>query len=364
MNQNGESQNGESQTSASGWWIEAGAMTRIAVFVVVASGIWFMLKELAPLLRPLLLAILLCYVILPMHSRIRRDRSEFKTIAIMTGAALALVIGLGVLVTGSLISLNTELPRLTNRAKELTAGSKEWAGANLPSWAKRSLGDLDKAEGRAEQYLHSAGGTILTDTAGIFMEAVVVGIYVIFLLLEANRLRGRVRGGFDGPRAQQILSTMQTINDGIANYLKAKVRSSAILALPVTLLLFLFGVNFAVMWGLLTFLCNFIPYVGSVIACGSPILFAFLDLPPGWQPIAVSVLLILCHVMSASFVEPALIGKAVGLSPLVILISLTFWGLCWGMVGMFLAVPLTVAVKIVLANIEITKPIAVMLGDD
>ena len=157
---------------------------------------------------------------------------------------------------------------------------------------------------------------------------------------------------------------MQTINDGIANYLKAKVRSSLILAVPVTVMLFAFDVKFAILWGLLTFVCNFIPYVGSFIACGSPIIFGFLDLPLGWQPLVLALLLLSCHIASASFVEPTLIGKAVGLSPLIILMSLTFWGLCWGLVGMFLAVPLTVAAKIVLANIETTKGVAALLGDD
>jgi predicted PurR-regulated permease PerM len=104
--------------------------------------------------------------------------------------------------------------------------------------------------------------------------------------------------------------------------------------------------------------------VGSIIACRSPIVFAFLDLPPVWQPLVVAILPIGCRIASASFVEPTLIGKAVGLCPLVILMSLTFWGLCWGLVGMVRAAPLTVALKIVLANIETTRGSAAQLGDD
>jgi AI-2 transport protein TqsA len=78
----------------------------------------------------------------------------------------------------------------------------------------------------------------------------------------------------------------------------------------------------------------------------------------------VAILLICVHTASSTFVEPTLIGKAVGLSPLVILISLTLWGLCWGLVGMFVAVPLTVTLKIVLSNLEATKGMAQLLGDD
>lgn len=354
----------ENDANQSGWWVQAGTLTRVAVFVVIAAGSWFMLKELAPLLRPLLLAILLCYVILPMHSRLRQERSELKTITIMVGGGLALLVGGSILVYGSLVSMNDELPRLTQRAQDLAVGSREWSNVNLPDWLSHAIGDLFHAEAKGAQFLQRAGGVILAYTADIFLEALVVGLYVIFLLLEGRRLLKRVQGGFDVPHARQILATVQTINDGIANYLKAKVKASAILAVPVTVILFAFNVKFAILWGLLTFFCNFIPYVGSVVACGSPLIFGFLDLPLGWQPVTVAFLLIGCHASSASFVEPRLIGKAVGLSPLVILMSLTFWGLCWGLVGMFLAVPLTVTAKIVLANIETTKPLAVLLGDD
>jgi len=146
--------------------------------------------------------------------------------------------------------------------------------------------------------------------------------------------------------------------------MRAKVKTSLILAVPVGILLGVFGVKFALAWTLLTFCCNFIPYVGSVIAFSLPTLFAFLDLPFGWQPFALAGGLICCHIGTASFVEPQLIGKAVGLSPLVVLLSLTFWGICWGIVGMFLAVPLTVTMVIIMDNLEQTRPLAKLLGDE
>jgi AI-2 transport protein TqsA len=286
------------------------------------------------------------------------------TIVIMAGAAMALTIALGFLVFGSLVSMNDELPRLMHRAQDMADGSRHWSKDNLPPWASQALNDLFRAEAKGAEVLQQAGAIVLRYMADLLVEAIVVGLYVIFLLFEVKRLRKRVQGGFDSDRAKQILATVQTINDGIANFLKAKVRSSLILALPVTIILFAFGVKFAILWGLLTFICNFIPYVGSLVAYGSPVIFAFLDLPLGWQPFVVALLLLGCHVGSASFVEPMLIGNAVGLSPLIILISLTFWGLCWGLVGMFLAIPLTVALRIVLLNIETTKPIATLMGDD
>lgn len=347
-----------------GWWTQAGTLTQVAVFLVIVTASWFMLKELAVLLRPLLLATLLCYIILPLHSRIHQGYSGAKTIAIMVIGTISIVTALGLIVYGGLISLSEELPRLAHRAQEFAVQSQEWSHVNLPPWVSRHVDDLLRAESKGAQSAENIGGVVLAYAANILLETVVVGLYVVFLLLEARRLRYRVQSGFDSGQSKSILYTIRTINDGIANYLKAKVKTSAILATPVTVILLLSGVKFSAIWGLLTFLANFIPYVGTIIGLGSPLIFTFLDLPFGWLPFVVALLLIACHATSASFVEPQMIGRAVGLSPLIVLICLTFWGLCWGIVGMLLAVPLTVTIKIILANIETTKPLAVLLGDD
>jgi AI-2 transport protein TqsA len=142
------------------------------------------------------------------------------------------------------------------------------------------------------------------------------------------------------------------------------VKANTVLALPAMLVLWIFGIKFVVLWGAVTFLANFVPYLGSLVACGLPILFAFLDLGFGWQPLTAAVLLICVHVSSAYLVEPAITGKAVDLSPLVVLIALSFWGLCWGLVGMVLAVPLTAMLKIILQNAAGTRPIARLMGGD
>ena len=124
------------------------------------------------------------------------------------------------------------------------------------------------------------------------------------------------------------------------------------------------GVQSALMWGVLTFLLNFIPYLGSVIACSAPILLAFLQMESIGRPTVVAALLISIHALSAYVVEPAMTGKAVDLSPVVILVSLSFWWLCWGFTGMVLAVPLTVLGKIVLENIGFTRPFARLMAED
>ena len=146
--------------------------------------------------------------------------------------------------------------------------------------------------------------------------------------------------------------------------MRVKVQASLFLAVPITVGLWAFGVKFPVLWGLLNFFANFIPYLGSIVGFSVPVLFTFLDLDPGWQPFAAAGTVLAIHLLLAYVVEPKMTGKAVGLSPLVILVSLSFWGLCWGFIGMFLATPLTVICKIVLSHIPYTMPIAKLLGDE
>src|SRR5690606_17948537 len=118
------------------------------------------------------------------------------------------------------------------------------------------------------------------------------------------------------------------------------------------------------LWAVLTFLCNFIPYIGSVVAYVLPVGFAFLQLDLDWRPLTAAGLVLGWHLVSASVIEPMLLGRAVGLSPLVILGSLAFWGLLWGIPGMFLAVPLTVVAVIVIGQFEFTRPVATLVSGE
>jgi predicted PurR-regulated permease PerM len=150
----------------------------------------------------------------------------------------------------------------------------------------------------------------------------------------------------------------------MASYLRAKVLSSLVTALPVVAILWAFGVSFPGMWGILALIGNFIPYVGSLIALVLPVLLAFLELEPPWRPLVVLALLLLVQFVTNNFIEPRLTARAVDLSPLVVLVALAFWGLCWGAVGMVLAVPLTVMLKIVWENIALTRPLARLMAEE
>src|SRR5205085_10928872 len=133
-----------------------------------------------------------------------------------------------------------------------------------------------------------------------------------FLLLKGSRHPDRIRKAYAPARAEEILQIAGNVSEAIISYLKAKVKSSLVLAVPVGIVLWIVGVKFALLWAVLTFMCNFIPYIGTVVAYSLPVGFAFLWFGPTWEPFAAAGLLLVCHLASASVAEPMIIGNAVG----------------------------------------------------
>lgn len=333
--------------------------------VVVVAGSWWLLGQLAVVLRPLLLAVFLGYVLLPYYSRLRHRLPGPAAIGLLAGWTAAILAILVMALYGSLLGLSEELPLLKGRAVRLMDQGfafvdRQSEALGLPV-RTRSTAPAAQEDAIADAVFDTARAAA-NAAAGGLLEAATAGLYLLFLLLGAERLPDRVRDAYPTDQAAQILAVAGRINAAIVSYLKAKIKSSLILAVPVGVVLAAFGVRFAFLWAVVTFLCNFIPYLGTVVGYGLPVAFAFLQLDPGYRPAAVAVLLLVCHAASGTVVEPLVIGRAVGLSPLVILAALSVWGLLWGLPGMFLAVPLTVVLKIVLENINMTRSLGKLLG--
>ena len=136
---------------------------------------------------------------------------------------------------------------------------------------------------------------------------------------------------------------------------------SVITGIIVTLFLSLLGVDFPILWGLLAFLLNFVPNIGSVIAAIPPVLLAYVQLG-GWSATFVIFGFLIINIVIGSFIEPRYLGKGLGLSPLVVFISLVFWGWVLGPIGMLLSVPLTITAKLALEANPNTNWIAILLG--
>ena len=310
---------------------------------------------------PLFLALFLAYIVLPVGVYVKGHvRGGTRQLALLLGFCMAFA-GLAVWAYGDSVELGHHVPRLQERMKEALARAKSYTREHIPQLTEAISGTAS-AEEAGSSRLRQILEDLANSTMAVFVEALQVGLFLILIILRARHFPARIRQAFTDGQAEFLLAMAGDINAAIASYLKAKVKVNMLIAVPAMLVLWICGIKFVVLWGVLTFLACFVPYVGSLVACTFPIAFGFLDLGIVWQPLAAALLLISVHLMVTNLVEPAITGKAVNLSPVVVLIALSFWGLCWGLVGMILAVPLTAMLKIVLESMPDTRPFARLMG--
>jgi AI-2 transport protein TqsA len=335
----------------------------ITLTVFLIALCWYLLKELVLLLRPLFLAGFLAYIIVPVQSQIRKhSQGVFARFALMIFVALVLFL-VYLIIYRNLLELSNSLPDLSKRAQDLINRSRDLVKDHWPTLADAADQNASASEQSINNFKESAG-SLVNYTTGLFIEAIEVCFYLIFIMLEAGRLPARIRQSFTNDRATKILKVIAGINKAMADFLLVKVRASLILALPICAVLWSMDIKFVSLWGLLFFFGNFIPYFGSFGAWVIVSVYCFLQLDFGWQPIALSATLLVLRTLSADLIEPRITGKAINVSPIVILLSLSFWSLCWGPVGMVLAVPLAVMLKIIMQNLPATQPFANLMAEE
>ena len=200
--------------------------------------------------------------------------------------------------------------------------------------------------------------------SGVVTNIFVLLLVVIFMLLEAPQAKHKFAVAFsDNPNdIGQQEHYLDRILNGIMSYLAVKTMMSVLTAICVWALLEVAGVQYAILWATLSFLLNYIPNIGSIIAA-IPIIVQALLLNGFIIGLGVLVAIVIINVVIGSVLEPRLMGKKLGLSTLVVFLSLLFWGWLLGTVGMLLSVPLTMALKIALEAGSSTAKYALLLGD-
>ncbi len=200
----------------------------------------------------------------------------------------------------------------------------------------------------------------LLSFGNILANAIFIIILTVFILLESDMFAQKLKKISKGRKASLLIDQFF---ESVIKYMKIKTIVSIITGFFAWIFLFLLGVDFALLWGVLTFLLNFIPTIGSIIAAIPPILIALID--GGFATaLLVAVWYLAINMVIGNIIEPKFMGRGVGLSPLVVLLSLVFWGWVLGTVGMFLSIPLTVIAKMAFELRDETKWIAILMDSD
>lgn len=201
--------------------------------------------------------------------------------------------------------------------------------------------------------------------AELARSAIIILLYVLFLLMEQHLFVQKMRAMASSARQhEKTLKLVDTISKQIQSYLKIKTLISFATALISYGVLRFVNVDFAEIWAVLIFLLNFIPTIGSIIATLMPILLTLVQFDNLTPFFIVALGLTTVQFIIGNVIEPRLFGRSFNLSPLVILFSLAFWSAVWGIIGMFLCVPIMVIGIIILSHFDSTRPIAVALSEN
>ncbi len=260
------------------------------------------------------------------------------------------------LIAGQIDALIAAGPLYMARGQELVGTIFAVLGDDVAAWILTAFEDIDVAA-----YIRAFAGS-----AGyILASMLLIVLYVGFLFTERTRFPQKLGTLFSDPRqAREIDRVFQSIARNVHRYVLIKTIISVCTGFAVYLVLRAFELQFAETWALLTVFLNFIPNIGSIVATFIPILVALAQFD-SWTPVVMLFLSIgVIQFAVGNLIEPLLMGRSLHLSPFVIILSLTFWGAIWGVIGMFLAVPIMVMVMIVCSHVTSLHPIAVLLSRD
>ena len=203
----------------------------------------------------------------------------------------------------------------------------------------------------------------LQSLVGFAGKTLLVLIMTVFMLIEAPSLKEKLDQAFEKDRSHKVRTSIESMTLQIQRYVTTKTLVSLITGVITGCITHALGVDFPVVWGALAFQLNFIPHVGSIIAVWPPTLVALVQFDSPNTAVATFLILGSTQFTIGNIIEPRIMGRSLELSPLVVFISMAFWGWFWGAAGIMLAVPLTAAVRIICSHVDGLKPVAVLLGN-
>ena len=315
------------------------------------------LEAAAPILVPILLAVFIAIVTTPILHWMR-SRGIPKWGALMVIAFVLLDVGslFALVTTGAVEGFRNSLPTYQERFMAFSYQLGGWLESVGAGGSREAIPDLLDPN----KLVHGVR-LLLSNASGLFAMGFLVLLATIFILLEAPTIPAKLRAAFH--LTEEGDARLKRLLDTVNRYMQIKTLTSFGTAVCVWLLLWVFGIDFAILWAVLAFFLNFVPVLGNILMMIPPVLLALIQTGPR-TALLVAIGYLVINTVIGNVLEPRIMGKGLGVSTLAIFISLLFWGWLFGTVGMFLAVPLTAAVVIALDASPHTRPLAILLGPE
>lgn len=322
-----------------------------AAFIIIIGGAIYATSIITPLLMALFISIICAQPILWLQ---KKKVPQGLAIFIVFIGIVGVFFGFGEMIGNSLSSFSEEAPVYEKNLNEMGGAVLKFfeeRGVNISTDKMTNLFEPSKIMGLTAGLLGQLGG---------FMgNALTIFFLVLFLLLELDSISVKTKA-IDKNTANS-LAYFNVIGNSIRHYLFIKTSTSLLTGICVWVCLAIIGVDYAIIWGLIAFLLNYIPNIGSILAAVPAVLFSMIQLGFGGAFGTIMVFVVV-NIVIGNVIEPKMMGKGLGLSTFVVFFALIFWGFLFGTVGMFLSVPITMAIKIMLEQNPNTRAIAIVLG--
>lgn len=325
----------------------------IIAFIITMASVMYAKSFVTSILMALFVSIICARPILWLK---KKKVPQILAVAIVFIIVLAIFFGFGELIGSSLSSFSQDASAYEENIKKMGDSIFQFLhnkGINISLDEISKDLDPSKIMHLTEAFFRQLGSVMGNALTIIFL--------ALFLLLEMDGLVLKFKA--IAKSTNVTFSYLNNISQNIRHYLSIKTVTSLCTGILIWILLAIIGVEHAIIWALIAFLLNYIPTIGSIIAAVPAVLFALVQLGFG-AVIWTGVSFLVVNIIIGSIVEPRLMGKGMGLSTFVVFAGLLFWGFILGTVGMFLSVPLTMSIKIVLEQSPRTRWFAILLGTE
>jgi len=341
-------------------------MINISLIIIVTFLFGWILILGKSIILPFMIALFMSFLFEPLMNRLTRWKFPVPVALTLTLLTAFLIIYLlGVLIYTNIQMFAEQFPvyqeKIIGFLKSFARQYEEWSGKTL------DLKFTEKIDWLATLQNSSIANSLLSGV-GTFVSlagnVVMIILFMAYFLAGRRRLSSKINNAFNRVKASKIISIIDNVINQIQKYMVAKTIISLASAAVCVIIFYAFGLDFAIFWGFIIFIMNFIPNIGSAVSTILPILFALFQFDSLTRSLWISIVLIVVQMLSGNIIEPRFMGKSLNLSPLMVILFLIFWGFIWGITGMILAVPILVAFTIVSENLESMKFMSVFLRQE
>ncbi|HEY2658474.1 MAG TPA: AI-2E family transporter [Caulobacteraceae bacterium] len=328
----------------------------VVIAVVVAGAAFYWLSGiLTPLALALFLTVMIDGLARVMSERIPRFPKR-AALPIAIALSLTLVLMTVFVVINNATLFASQIALYGPKLNEVINGIASAMGVKTPPTINELIDRLNP-----DAYL----GKIAESLQGFATKALGVMIYLGFVLASRHGFEGKARSLFSTEASRQHASEVfQRIRNSIEDYLWIQTVTCGLIAMASWAMMALVGLDNAMFWAFVIFIVGFIPIIGGAIGILAPPLFALVQFDHWWRAVALLAGLQVINFIVGNIIYPRMQGRSLNIDPVVILLSLAFWGALWGVVGMLLSTPLTVMTMVILAQFPGTHWIAVLLSSD